>query len=171
MYKKIAQFGALSLLVSVAGGLWGIEQYLDYTPGLRPSPLVQDANRLTSSALAGGASTGESMQEKGEEYYIKNSEQIDADLSAMQTKVLEIWKLRYPLVASACDLAKIQESFDGNDKIPRTVCKSSRIAGVVANRFLSRIFDYPDNRPVMEEMIALKWALINTDAGSDTSMK
>lgn len=50
MYKKIAQFGALSLVVSIAGGLWGVEQYLDYAPGINSSPLVQKSN-LASSAL------------------------------------------------------------------------------------------------------------------------
>ncbi len=170
MYKKIAQFGVLSLLVSVAGGLWGIEQYLDYAPGLRPSPLVRHSN-LASSALAGEGSTVDSMQAKGEEYYIKNSEQIDADLAAMQSKVIELWRVRYPLVASSCDLGKIQESFDGNEKIARTICTPNRIAGVVANRFLNKLFSYPDDRQVMEEIIALKWALINTDNASDPELQ
>lgn len=89
----------------------------------------------------------------------------------MQAKVMETWRVRYPLVASSCDLVKIQESFDGNEKISRTICTPNRVAGVVANRFLSSLFDYPDNREIMEEIVALKWALISSDNASDPSLQ
>ncbi|MCB9807196.1 hypothetical protein H6768_04925 [Candidatus Peribacteria bacterium] len=81
----------------------------------------------------------------------------------MQNKLRNIWEARYPLVAESCDLTKIQESFDSNEKISRNICQPNRIAGVIANRYLDRLFAYPDNRPVMEEIIALKWALIDAD--------
>lgn len=52
MYKKIAQFGALAVLIGSGGGLWGIEQYIDYAPGLNPSPIAIAKNsQLASSAL------------------------------------------------------------------------------------------------------------------------
>lgn len=161
MYKKIAELSVLSVLVISAGGLWGIEQYIDYAPGVNSSPFAHKSNSLSSSALAG--SDTNSFEARGEEYYLKNSEQIDADLVAMQTKLSNTWKNRYPLVAESCDLTEIQESFDGNEKIARTVCKPNRIAGVIANRYLDRLFAFPDNRPVMEEMVAIKWALVDAD--------
>lgn len=167
MYKKIAEISALSVLVAVAGGLWGVEQYLDYAPGMSPSPLIDRTNGLASSAL--DQSSEEESPIRGEDYYLKNSEEIDADLAAMQAKMLQIWKDKYPYAASSCDLVRIQESFDGNDKIDRTICKPNRVAGVVANRFLKSLFDYPDDREIMEEVIALKWALLSEDYASDPS--
>ena len=170
MYKKIAQFGALALLIGSGGGLWGIEQYIDYAPGLRASPFaVQKQNQLASSAL-GGVNTNDSGL-RGEEYYLKNSEQIDADLATMQAKIQEIARTRYPLIANNCDTKRIQENFDGNEKIDRTICKPNRVAGVIANRFLDNLFAYPDNRPVMEEMIAVKWALISADNANDPAVQ
>jgi hypothetical protein len=162
MYKKIAQFGALAVLIGSGGGLWSIEQYIDYAPGLNPSPIaIAKKSQLASSALGdvGTSNTGV----KGEEYYIKNSEQIDADFIAMQAKIQEIARTRYPLMANNCDMKRIQENFDGNEKIDRTICKPNRVAGVIANRFLDNLFAYPDNRPVMEEVIAVKWALVSAD--------
>ncbi len=66
MYKKIAQFGALALVIGSGGGLWGIEQYIDYAPGLRPSPLaVQKSNQLASSVLGDVNTTDATL--RGEE--------------------------------------------------------------------------------------------------------
>lgn len=170
MYKKIAQFGALAVLIGSGGGLWGIEQYIDYAPGLRPSPIaLQKSNQLASSALGDVNTTDTAL--RGEEYYIKNSEQIDADLASMQAKMQEIARTRYPLIANNCDIKRIQENFDGNEKIDRTICKPNRVAGVIANRFLDNLFAYPDNRPVMEEVIAVKWALVNNDTAQDVAVQ
>ena len=170
MYKKIAQFGALALVIGSGGGLWGIEQYIDYAPGLRPSPFaVQKSNQLASSVLGDVNTTDATL--RGEEYYIKNSEQIDADLASMQAKIQEIARTRYPLIANNCDIKRVQENFDGNEKIDRTICKPNRVAGVIANRFLDNLFAYPDNRPVMEEIIAVKWALVDSENSQDPGLQ
>ena len=89
----------------------------------------------------------------------------------MQAKIQEIARTRYPLIANNCDTKRIQENFDGNEKIDRTICKPNRVAGVIANRFLDNLFAYPDNRPVMEEMIAVKWALISADNANDPAVQ
>ncbi len=170
MYKKIAQFGALALLIGSGGGLWGIEQYIDYAPGLNPSPIAIAKNSQLASSALGDVDTSDTGI-KGEEYYIKNSEQIDADFASMQAKIQEIARTRYPLMANNCDMKRVQENFDGNEKIDRTICKPNRIAGVIANRFLDNLFAYPDNRPVMEEVIAVKWALVNADNANDPEVQ
>lgn len=162
MYKKIAKISILSLVVSIAGGLWGVEQYLDYAPGINPSPLIQ--KNLASSAL--GQITTKSIEWK--EYYEKNAQEIDADIPIIQEKVMKIWQVRYPLVAEFCDLSKIQASFAGNEKIDRTICDNSKIAGVVGNRFLDTFFEYPDNREVMGEILAMKWALASDSSSEPT---
>ena len=170
MYKKIAQFGTLAVLIGSGGGLWGIEQYIDYAPGLNPSPIAIAKNSQLASSALGDVDTSDAGI-KGEEYYIKNSEQIDADFIAMQAKIQEIARTRYPLMANNCDMKRVQENFDGNEKIDRTICKPNRIAGVIANRFLDNLFAYPDNRPVMEEVIAVKWALVNADNANDPEVQ
>lgn len=68
-------------------------------------------------------------------------------------------------------MKRVQENFDGNEKIDRTICKPNRVAGVIANRFLDNLFAYPDNRPVMEEVIAVKWALVNADNANDPKVQ
>lgn len=164
--KKIVQIWLFSALVIIAGGLLGLKNFIDYAPGLPHTPLANKSSGLSSSALWQESSSNP-LTERGEEYYLKNSEQIDADLATIQAKIMEKWLTRYPMVAGSCDLVKIQESFDGNDKIGRTICKPNRVAGVIANRYLDLVFAYPDNRPVIEEMIALKWSLINEDGADD----
>ena len=89
----------------------------------------------------------------------------------MQAKIQEIARTRYPLIANNCDIKRVQENFDGNEKIDRTICKPNRVAGVIANRFLDNLFAYPDNRPVMEEIIAVKWALVDSENSQDPGLQ
>ena len=81
---------------------------------------------------------------------------------------MKIWQARYPLVTESCDLSKIQASFTRNEKIDRTICDNSKIAGVVGNRFLDTFFEYPDNREVMGEILAMKWALASDSVSDGT---
>ena len=148
-----------------------VQKYIDYAPGLRPSPIVMTKNNQLASSALGEVGT-EGSQINSEEYYIKNSEQIDADLLTMQAEFQEIIRTRYPLITQNCDIIQIQENFDGNEKIARTVCKPNRIAGVIANRFLDTLFAHPDvDRPVMEEIIAIKWALVSADNANNSELQ